>query len=332
MGKRKDLKMNNQNIDNINLSNLDALWQTVKSYRESKNFKEVLKACVRLRHLAPYNAMLVEMQRPGALYVLSEKEWRTKYDRGIKPNARPVIVLVPFGPVDFFFEINDTYPLKSRLFPKSVEDILEDISAPYKTKHDVSDKQLNHLLEQLSCHGIAIDMGFIAGADYGARIELLTSYSHTIHIPYNKDKLVSWDADYLLSVNSKAQNGERFASICHELGHLFCYHLFSPNSWKRWEVRTIPHAAQEFEAESVSWLICEILGIGNPSEKYLSCYLDSNNEIPSEVSIERILSSTKDVMKLCLPDKRISYRDGLLYKNCDAFKNVIKHINENGFS
>lgn len=329
---RKDLKMNNQNIDNINLSNLDALWQTVKSYRESKNFKEVLKACVRLRHLAPYNSMLVEIQRPGALYVLSEKEWRTRFDRGIKPNARPVIVLVPFGPVDFLFEINDTYPLKSRLFSKSVEDIMEEISAPYKTKHDVSDNQLNHLMGQLSCHGIAIDTRFIAGADFGAQIELLTSYPHIINIPYSKDKYVSWDADYLLSVNSKAQNGERFASICHELGHLFCYHLPYPQTWKKWEVRNISKAAEEFEAESVSWLICERLCIGNPSEKYLSCYLETNNEIPRDVSIERILSATKDVMKLCSFYKCISYRDGLLYKNCDDFKNVIKQIKADGSS
>jgi hypothetical protein len=95
-----------------------------------------------------------------------------------------------------------------------------------------------------------------------------------------------------------------------------------------WDVRDIPHGAKEFEAESISWLICEILGIGNPSEKYLSGYLDSNHEIPPKVSIERILSATKDVLKLCSPDKRISYRDGLLYKNCDNFKNVIKQIND----
>lgn len=322
--------MNNQTIDNIIQSNLDALWQTVKSYRESKNFMDVLKACVRLRSLAPYNAMLVEIQRPGASYVLSEKEWRTKFDRGIKPNARPVMVLVPFGPVDFLFEINDTYPLRSELFSKSIEDTLEEIAAPYKTKHDVSDKQLNHLIKQLSCHSIAIDTGFIAGADFGAQIELLTSNSYTIYIPYNKDRFVRWDADYLLSVNSKAQNGECFASICHELGHLFCYHLISPRNWKRWDVRKISHGAREFEAESVSWLICELLCIGNPSEKYLSHYLDSNHEIPPEVSIERILSATKDVMKLCSLEKRISYRDGLLYKNCDDFKEKIKRISVNG--
>ena len=319
--------MNNQLNGNINESNLDALWRNVKEYRKSKNFKAVMDACVRFRHLAPYNAMLVETQRPGAKYVLSEKEWRKKYDRGIKPNARPVIVLVPFGPVDFLFEINDTYPLRTNLFWKTDEDILEELAAPYKTKHDVSGQQLQHMINQLCYHSIAAEP-FVAGSGYAARIELLQSQSHTISIPLGRDNAIRWQADYLISVNSKAENGEAFASICHELGHLFCQHLSYPRGWKQWDVRRITHAAQEFEAESVSWLICELLGIGNPSEQYLSGYLDNNSEIPSEVSIERILSATKDVWNMCTLDNHLSYRDGLLFKHCDKFKEEIKRLKE----
>jgi len=320
-------KMRKQQYNNINESNLDALWRNVKEYRQSKNFKAVMDACVRFRHLAPYNAMLVETQRPGAMYVLSEKEWFRKYDRGIKPNARPVIVLVPFGPVDFLFEINDTYPLKSNLFCKTDEDILEELAAPYKTKHDVSGHQLQHLMEQLCFHGIAIE-SFVAGAGFAAQIELLQKKSHAIHIPYGRDDYITWQAEYLLSVNSKAEKGETFASICHELGHLYCQHLLYPRGWKSWEVRHLPHATQEFEAESISWLICERLGIGNPSEKYLSDYLDRNNEIPTDVSIERILSATKDIWNMCLLDSHINHRDGLLYKHCDNFKEMVKHMKE----
>lgn len=308
---------------NINESNLDALWRNVKEYRQSKNFKAVMDACVRFRHLAPYNAMLVETQRPGAKYVLSEKEWRRKYDRGIKPNARPVIVLVPFGPVDFLFEINDTYPLKSNLFWKTDEDILRELAAPFKTKHNVSEQQLQHLMEQLCFHGIAIE-SFIAGAGFAAKIELLKTNSHVIRIPYGKDSSIVWQAEYLLSVNSKAERGETFASICHELGHLYCQHLLYPRRWKPWEVRDLPHAAKEFEAESVSWLICELLGIGNPSEQYLSDYLDNNNEIPADVSIEHILSATKDIWNMCVLNSRINYRDGLLCKHSELFKEAIK--------
>lgn len=67
--------MSAENIKgNFSECNLDSLWRNVKSYRSSENFMAVMNACSRFRHLAPYNAMLVEMQRLGARYVLSEKE------------------------------------------------------------------------------------------------------------------------------------------------------------------------------------------------------------------------------------------------------------------
>lgn len=319
---------NNINNGVFSESNLDSLWRNVKAYRSSENFMAVMKACSRFRHLAPYNAMLVEMQRPGARYVLTEKEWRNKYDRGIKPNARPLIILVPFGPVDFLFEISDTYPLRTSLFWKTDDEILEEIAAPYKTKKDVSDDILHATIEKLPTHGIAIDTSFVAGANYAARIELLKSHSHNINVYVGKEHNLNWYANYLLSVNKNAQKGECFASICHELGHLFCQHLIAPYNWEKWQVRNLPHAAKEFEAESVSWLICERLGIGNPSEKYLSGYLTSNKEIPSEVSIEKILYAVKEVWSMCSLETHASYREGLLYKHCDDFKDMVKQLKE----
>lgn len=177
-------------------SNLDSLGRNVKAYRSSEKFLAVMKTCSRFHYLVPYNVMLVEMQRPGARYVLSEKEWRNRYDRGIKPN---------------------------------------------KTRKDVSDDVLS----------------FAAGADYAARIELLVNHSHNNHLQIGKDRDMAWQAYYLLSINKNAQNGECFASIYHELGHFFCQHLVAPYDWKEWQVRGLPHAAKEFEAEYVSWVVCE---------------------------------------------------------------------------
>ena len=237
-------------------------------------------------------------------------------------------MLVPFGPVDFLFEINDTYPLKTGLFWKTDDEILEEIAAPYKTRKDISDDILNATIDRLPIHGIAIDTSFVAGVSYAARIELLPNHSHSINLHVSKDKNINWRANYLLSVNKNAQKGERFASICHELGHLFCQHLIAPRDWEKWQVRNLTHAAQEFEAESVSWLVCERLSIGNPSEKYLSGYLTSNNEIPSEVSIEKILYAVKEVWNICSLEIHASYRDGLLYKHCDDFKESVKYLKE----
>lgn len=99
---------------------------------------------------------------------------------------------------------------------------------------------------------------------------------------------------YHIVVNRNHSLEEKFATITHELGHLFCGHLGSDNE-KLWPSRTgLSHEVEEFEAESVSWLICERAGLKNPSEKYLSGYLDEEGQIPL-ISLETVLTATKKI-------------------------------------
>jgi len=48
--------------------------------------------------------------------------------------------------------------------------------------------------------------------------------------------------------------------------------------------------AGEFEAESVTYLLCGRLGIDNPSEKYLAGYFKQNHKIPP-ISLECLLKT-----------------------------------------
>ena len=47
---------------------------------------------------------------------------------------------------------------------------------------------------------------------------------------------------------------------------------------------------REFEAESVSYIVCARLGIDNPSEEYLSGYVKNYDEIPN-ISLYCILKA-----------------------------------------
>ena len=78
--------------------NIDELQFLVKKYRSSDGFKKMLDFVGRFRHLAPYNAMLVEMQLPGATFVFNGKKWK-EYNRQPKSSARQLITLIPFGPI-----------------------------------------------------------------------------------------------------------------------------------------------------------------------------------------------------------------------------------------
>lgn len=62
--------------------------------------------------------------------------------------------------------------------------------------------------------------------------------------------------------------------------------------WKMRFNRTIKPGA-----ESVCWLVCERLGIKNPSAEYLSGYLDNNENIPV-ISIDTVLKSASKIEKM----------------------------------
>ena len=152
-------------------SNLDILFTNVRQYRSCIYFKDLLKLCKRFFHLSPYNVMLINLQKPGARWVLREHEWLRDFHRRIKPNAQPLIILVPFGPVDYLFEIGDTE--SDSLFPDTDDEILRYIEKPFETKGDVSEQLLKRLQDCCALHGISFDMQMNAGVDYGAKIELL---------------------------------------------------------------------------------------------------------------------------------------------------------------
>lgn len=55
--------------------------------------------------------------------------------------------------------------------------------------------------------------------------------------------------------------------------------------------------AREFEAESISWLVCNRLGIDSPSARYLDGYLDANREVPI-IALDLVLKGTGRIERM----------------------------------
>jgi hypothetical protein len=66
--------------------------------------------------------------------------------------------------------------------------------------------------------------------------------------------------------------------------------LGTPNG--RWwpDRRNLSHAVPEFEAESVSYLVCVRLGIDTASDEYLAAYVRDCAVTPS-ISLDRVMKS-----------------------------------------
>jgi hypothetical protein len=77
------------------------LLQRSRIYHTSEDYLKLLEFVWRLRNFAPFNAMLLQIQRPGLTCAASEHDWRTRFNRTIKEDARALVILWPFGPVGF---------------------------------------------------------------------------------------------------------------------------------------------------------------------------------------------------------------------------------------
>ena len=95
-------------IETAARSLLDQLLTDSRLYTKSRNYKQLLDFVVRLRNFAPFNAMLLQVQKPGLRYAASAHDWRMRFRRTPMEGARPLLILWPFGPVALVYDVMDT--------------------------------------------------------------------------------------------------------------------------------------------------------------------------------------------------------------------------------
>ncbi len=288
--------------------NIDELQFLVKNYRSSQEFQQMIDFVGKFHYLAPYNAMLVELQKPGARLVLKAKDWE-KEDRMIKPNAQNLITLRQFGPVQCMYELTDTEPIPGRPITEENEILERWNKCLMSAKGDVSPLLLQRLIDNLPSYGIYLDESFSAANTYGGYI---MSYNHQIKAPLGIWHDMTTTSRFLISINRVQSNTDKFHTICHELGHLFCRHLF----YDREKVRKLSIKEREFEAESVAWIVCKRHGINNPSEHYLAGYAPKG-EIPI-CSTDFMLKAVTEIEKML--SKTVFASQSMWYKEDKGFK------------
>lgn len=224
--------------------------------------------------MAPFSAFLLHVQRPGSRFVASADEWFNLYVRRIMQGSNPLVILWPFGPVRFVYELTNT---EGRPFP---EELLE----PFKIEGKVCSKMADRLLRNLPNVGVRLDW-----ANHGTdRAGSIQGARQRYRVPH-QGKFLRMDFDMV--INRNLQKEAQIATIAHELGHLLCGYLGWVKGDDSFSSRIdVSTSIAEFEAGSVAWLVCERIGIANPSEKYLAGYLDKDGEVPP-ISLEAVLKA-----------------------------------------
>lgn len=304
---------------------IDRLFQNIGEYRNSKEFERKLKFYSRFHYLGVFNAALVEEQLPGARFVATLETWKKKYHRRVIPDSQPVVVLMPFGPVEFMFDISKTEPLPSDKPIPSDEDIIESIKLQFSAEPTPGTRQaLGYLSLNLPKYGVLMKK-MNSGSELAAKIAYVDrDQLSKMPIQINKELSTTYQNYFTISINSDADEPTLLASAFHELGHLFCHHLPSPNTPKEWwKVRKLDTQAEEFEAEIVSYLVCERMGIKTKSEQYLAGYVDKNDHIPN-ISMSKIFDAVDEIEKII--GSSLYVESCLLCKNDEDFKGKMKEI------
>lgn len=264
---------------------LDELFSLARQYNSSQAYFDLLKFVAQFRFYSPYNAMLIHTQMPGAKYVAPPNRWLRDYDRRIKTEARPIVILQPKGPVMFVFDVIDTETLAgARPLPPEVEN-------PFRVRQGKVGKELVVTIENAKRDGIHI-VEQQAGSQSAGKIQSVARGRYLNFVVKRKQKLVSESIPlrYEVILNSNHSVEEKYATLVHELAHLYCGHLGTPNE-KWWPNRRgLSITVCEFEAESVSYLVCKRLGIDSPSEEYLAGFLQEQDQTPP-ISLECVMKS-----------------------------------------
>jgi hypothetical protein len=253
---------------------LDELLADSRLYKQSNNYKDLLDFVARLRNFAPFNAMILQIQKPGLSYAASAHDWKERFGRTPKEGARPLLILWPFGPVMLVYDVLDT----------EGKDLPNDVAC-FSARGSIDKDRIDSFIRIMSKKGIEwcwVD----AGDKKAGSIRVIRRASN------EKES-----TQYRMYVNRNHATAVQFNTLAHELGHLFLGHL-GPDKTLDVLVRTSMEDAQrELEAESVSFLVCARNGVTSESETYLANYVKEYTTI-DDVDIYRVMRAAGQIETL----------------------------------
>jgi hypothetical protein len=252
---------------------LDQLLEDSRLYKTSKDYLALLEFTQRLRNFAPFNAMLLHVQKPGLRYAASAFDWKGRFDRWAKENARPLLILWPFGPVALVYDVQDT----------EGKDLPEDVDS-FFARGAITAEQFPGFIQQMERKHIEC-LYFDGGDGKAGSIRVMKR-------PTPKES-----GSYRMQLNRNHSAAVQFVTIAHELAHLFLGHLGPDKALNIPERPRPDHAQEELEAESVAYLVCARNGVESKSQAYLTEFVKEHTTIEA-LDLYQVMRATGQIETL----------------------------------
>ncbi len=233
---------------------IDDLYRAAAEPGKAAPWTELLNRISKSTHMAPFNLMLADIQRPGARYVAFRKDW-VRLGRQVKPGAIPIIVLWPFCPVRCAFDLSDTTG------PETDDAVLDQMFGdPLPVNTDSVSKLARRALKEDH-----IEVQFSALGSTRAGDAQATGAETARNGTEQKPK-------WVVRIASHSSDGARLTTIIHELAHIYLGHL--GGNGNKWPPRRPDRLdVCEFEAEAVSFIVGRRFGLNTASADYLRGYI-----------------------------------------------------------
>lgn len=286
-------------------SMLDQLLDDSRLYKGGKSYKNLLDFVVRLRNFAPFNAMLLQVQKPGLKHAASAQDWRERFGRTIKNEARPLLILWPFGPVALVYDLMDT---EGDPLPPGI--------SVFEATGAIDQIALERFAQLMAKKGI-----------YWNKVDAGDCNAGSIKVISRGAKLDE-PSHYRMNINKNHDQNVQFATLTHELAHLFLGHLGKDRYLSIPARPRQSHEERELEAESAAFIVCARNGVENKSESYLANYVkhDTTSEqlnlyqiMRAAGQIEALLGLTAHTKYTRPPKKSPFVRDDQIFPHGGDF-------------
>lgn len=285
-----------QTAETVARESIDRLLADGHSYRKTAEYREFIDFLGRFRSYSPFNAAMVKLQRPGARYVATANAWDRDYRRVIRPGAQPLVIMQPRGPYMVVYDVGDTEALPGA--PALPRDVIDPFAVTSVLSSDRAVELWDTTVDNAIRDGIRITLVDHAPSHAGAaRWTRLHGTVISRPGPRASSRPESFPLVHEIEVNENLSPVDRYVTLVHELAHVYCGHIGSPDP-RRWPDRRGSKQRAEIEAETIAYIVLRRLDPTAAMGDYLLGYLSSSDEMPDDLGLRLMIHVATLAMKM----------------------------------
>ncbi len=252
---------------------VDDFFRRIIELKNSDLIKKYFQFLRRVPNHAPFNNTLAFMQNPDCSYYATADQWKKRFNRTVKEDVRPMVVLFPFAPVVFVYDYSDT---------EGNEVMPEQFIYWWRENGGALDNNIIRYTRE-NLEGLNIDYRKLDAKEYFAANKMTTG-------GYASSSKEGSNLDIVLHPKYSDKDIEAYGVLCHEMAHFLLGHLGEVKYYKRGDTTKLPliiskdrrelsQHVKELEAELVAWIVFDGFGINKNSEAYMASWLINSNDL-----------------------------------------------------